>query len=86
MSTNSARTWAPAPVAVELHLRFAARAGQEPAPSYRGSTANPSRWLYEGKRARHGTELPQFGEIDLAQGLGELDARPSSRHAATTQA
>ena len=71
---------------MSLHLRFAVRAGQEPAPSCRGSTADPSRWLRKGQRARHGTEHPRFGEIDHAHGLGCVDACPSSRRATTTAA
>jgi len=71
---------------LSLHFRFAIRDGQEPAPSYRGSAANPSRWLHEGKRARHGTEHPRFGDIDHAQGLGCVDACPSSHPATTTAA
>ena len=86
MSTNSARTWVPAVASAEAASPVRLQTSQKPAPNCRGSTANPSPWRHEGKRARHGTEHPQFGDINHAQGLGCVDACPSSRCAATTAA
>ena len=73
MSTNSARTWVPAVVGAEVASPVRLQTSQKPAPSCHGRTANPSRWRHEGKRVRHGTEHPQFGDIDHAQDLGCVD-------------
>jgi hypothetical protein len=86
MSTNCARTWVPVAAGAEAASPVRLQTSQKPAPSCRGSTANPSRWRHEGKRARHGTEHPQFGDINHAQDLGCVDACPSFRRAATSAA